>query len=229
MSAEPAASEAKFDAYANDYEALHQQVLGSSGEDSKYFTLYKLDCLKRLATPGPVLDYGCGTGNLTCELGAAFSEVHGCDPSAESLQIARGRAPGARFFGPGESALNDFYGTAVISNVLHHVPVAERERTFHELYARLKPGGQLVIFEHNPLNPLTRKVVRDCVFDDDAVLLWPRELRRRLAHAGFEQIDVNYIVFFPRFLARLRPLEPHLAWLWLGAQTMTLARRPLTR
>ena len=218
-------SQAKFDAYAESYGKLHQSVLGASGEDSEYFTQYKLDCLRRIAAEGPVLDYGCGIGGLTAHL-QSFGEVHGSDPSEESLRIARQRAPHATLWGPGQSAPSQFFATAVVSCVLHHIPPAERAAALRDVYGKLKPGGRLVVFEHNPLNPVTRKVVRDCPFDDDAILLWPGELRRRVRDAGFEQVRLEYIVFFPRFLAALRPLEPRLSWLWAGAQTMTLARKP---
>ena len=48
----------------------------------------------------------------------------------------------------------------------------------------LRPGGIAAIFEHNPLNPLTRRVVSNCVFDEDAVLLRRRRARGLLRQAG---------------------------------------------
>jgi hypothetical protein len=65
-----------------------------------------------------------------------------------------------------------------------------------------------------------------CAFDDDAVLLWPWQLRPLLRSAGFEVDRVDYIVFIPRALAKLRPLEPYLRHLALGAQTLTVATNP---
>ena len=35
----------------------------------------------------------------------------------------------------------------------------------------LKPGGILALFKHNPRNPLTQRIVSNCVFPDNAVLL----------------------------------------------------------
>ena len=89
----------------------------------------------------------------------------------------------------------------------------------------LAPGGRLFVFEHNPLNPVTRRAVAACDFDDDAVLLWPWQARRVLRSAGLRDVRLDYIVFFPRSLARLRPLEPRLAWLPLGAQVMVVGSR----
>ncbi len=65
----------------------------------------------------------------------------------------------------------------------------------------------------------------DCPFDEGAILLRPVEIVRHLRAAGFGEPKLDYIVFFPRILARLRPLEPRLGWCALGAQTMTVATR----
>ena len=55
--------------------------------------------------------------------------------------------------------------------VLHHVRPAERPRFVGELRRVVRPGGLVALFEHNPLNPLTRLAVHRCAFDGDAVLL----------------------------------------------------------
>jgi hypothetical protein len=92
----------------------------------------------------------------------------------------------------------------------------------HRVTQKLAPGGRLFVFEHNPYNPLTVQAVRACPFDDDAVLLPPGEVRALLASAGLGAVQQRFVLFFPRALARLRPLEPWLAWCPLGAQTLTL-------
>jgi 2-polyprenyl-3-methyl-5-hydroxy-6-metoxy-1,4-benzoquinol methylase len=219
---------AKFDHYAENYSELHSANVSASGESTDYFAQHKLDCLERLGiTPEtPILDYGCGIGNLTCRLVQRFDVVHGYDPSVESLRVAGQRAPGASFSNDPEAVADGRFGAAVMAGVLHHIPPAKRHQVLTTVASKLAPGGRLVVFEHNPFNPLTRKAVATCPFDDDAILLWPRELKRLLAGAGFRETRQDYIVFFPRFLARLRPLEPRLRWLFLGAQTMTVAARP---
>src|SRR5688572_27030959 len=89
----------KFDEYATRYDALRNQNITASVERLQSFPHYKLDCLKRLgaAPTPPVLDYGCGIGNVTEMLVQAYDEVHGFDPSLESLKLARERAPAATF------------------------------------------------------------------------------------------------------------------------------------
>ena len=82
-----------------------------------------------------------------------------------------------------------------------------------------------MVFEHNPLNPVTRKAVADCPFDEDAELLYPWTVTGLLRDAGLAEVALRYIVFFPRALAALRPLEPKLSRLPAGAQVMAVGVR----
>jgi hypothetical protein len=50
-------------------------------------------------------------------------------------------------------------------------------------------------------------------------------LKHVLGRAGFDAVALDYIVFFPRALAFLRPAERHLGRLPLGAQQMLRATR----
>jgi hypothetical protein len=102
--------------------------------------------------------------------------------------------------------------------VLHHVPVAERRGLLSRLRTKLRPGGRLFVFEHNPLNPLTRHAVDTCPFDENAVLIRAPKMRRRVLDAAFASATINYRIFFPHALRGLRGLEPRLTWLPLGAQ-----------
>lgn len=224
MSSQPT-EQPKFDAYARNYADLHSRNVRISGESGDYFAQHKMQCLERLEIPRDtaVLDYGCGTGSLTSKLVTRFQDVHGFDPSQESLAVARSHAPNATFSSDLERVPAAHFGLAVIANVLHHVPPPERPNVIRAIRSKLAPSGRLVVFEHNPWNPLTRRAVAICPFDDDAVLLWPGEIRKLLRSCQFGDIRQDYIVFFPRILARLRPLEPKLGWLMLGAQTMTVA------
>jgi SAM-dependent methyltransferase len=213
----------KFDAYAQDYGFLHQQSVRFSGEDVEYFARYKLDCLTRLGAEGPLLDFGCGVGNVTKVLGQTFADVTGYDPSEDSLRLARQRVPRARFSSDLGSLKDGHFGVVVLAGVLHHILPAERDPVLLNVRRKLRPRGRIVIFEHNPNNPVTRRAVRDCPFDDDAVLLPAAEVRERLRRAGFRAVMQDYIVFFPKVLSLLRPLEPRLRRVALGAQTMTTA------
>jgi hypothetical protein len=92
------------------------------------------------------------------------------------------------------------------------------------LRALLKPGGCIAVFEHNPINPVTRRLVADCAFDEDAVLLSLRETRDLLTReTGLSVRDSGYSLFFPHPLRRLRFLEAILRWLPLGGQYYVVA------
>jgi hypothetical protein len=85
-----------------------------------------------------------------------------------------------------------------------------------------KRDGLTVVFEHNPLNPLTRRVVRDCAFDEGVELLGRRELERLYRAAGLAVVEAEYLLFFPW---RADALERRLTWLPFGAQYVVAGRR----
>jgi len=132
--------------------------------------------------------------------------------------VAQRRAPSSVLHEDTAKIPDRHFECAVLSCVLHHVPLAERAELMQTVRQKLAPGGRLFIFEHNPLNPVTRRAVATCPFDHDAILLWPGESKRLMKTAGFAAVSVEYITFFPHALAALRPLEPSLSWLPLGAQ-----------
>ena len=213
--------QAEFDQYAGSYESMHAQSVSASGESPEYFAIYKQKVLERMLGTDfaqPVLDFGCGIGNLTTHLVKSFKTVHGYDPSAECVKLAEKRSPGAKFYDDPEALPQGHYGAAVLANVLHHVPPPNRPGLMKTIASVLAPGGRLVIFEHNPLNPVTRHAVAICPFDENAVLLYPTEVKRLLRGAELTKISLDYIVFFPHALAAARPIEPGLKWLPLGAQ-----------
>lgn len=219
-----------FDSYASRYDALHQDVLKSSGEESAYFAAYKADYLTRFVGEHfsnrqdvDILDFGCGIGNALPHLARVFpsARLHGVDVSGESVTIAREQNPNVQLQVMHENKIplaDASVDLVTAACVFHHIPPAERESWAREIKRVLKPGGHFFIFEHNPLNPLTQWVVKNCEFDDDAILLPRRESLNLMSEGAFKNATVSYIVFFPKFAAILRPFERRLGWLPLGAQ-----------
>jgi ubiquinone/menaquinone biosynthesis C-methylase UbiE len=177
--------EQEFDRFAQEYEQLHASVLTASGEGPAFFAAYKpADMRRHLAAAGvsrgplTLLDFGCGVGGSLPHLRREFpyAELIGADVSRKSLDIAERRYPGlARLIGLNETGampLPEASADVVFSAcVFHHIPEAEHHRILCDLHRVTKPGGSLFIFEHNPLNPLTRRVVDACAFDENAVLI----------------------------------------------------------
>jgi ubiquinone/menaquinone biosynthesis C-methylase UbiE len=220
-----------FDPYADQYDATVQSAISASGESVAFFAQLKAR-LARARAPKQVrsvLDFGCGIGNVSRALAAEFPEsgIVGTDPSSESLVTARERSPGLRFelsttVLPFEDGTFDM---AVAACVFHHIPPAERAHWMRELARVLRPGGRLIVFEHNPHNPLTRQVVRNVPFDEGVVLLRRRETRALVRESGLREHDAAYYFFFPRLLAGLRVLEPLMGWVPVGAQYLVTGER----
>ena len=210
-----------FDQYAGQYAALIAAQTSFFDRDNDYFVRYKVERAKQLAGEADaVLDFGCGIGRAMPYFRAAFpnADVAGCDPSADSLAIARRENPDCRFFPMDELAATPHFDLVLASCVFHHIAPAERQDALRYAYDRLKPGGHFVIFEHNPFNPVTQRLVSTCPFDADAVLLRMSETVRRMREAKFEIAETGYCLFFPSQLASLRPMEKYLSWLPLGGQ-----------
>ena len=149
--------------------------------------------------------------------------------SIKSLEIAAARfgqnADFVAFDGGRLPFADGTFDVAFSACVFHHIAAGEHPGLLAEMRRVLRPDGQLMIFEHNPLNPLTVHTVNTCSFDENAVLIRGRAMKQRLDRAGFRDAELRYRVFFPRMLTWLRPLENLLGWLPLGAQYYVLAKK----
>lgn len=228
--------EAEFDKFADEYRAMHAENIRLSGEDPEYFAEYKIvDIATELARDGAVarrvLDFGAGVGYsvpfFARHLPAA--RVTCLDVSRKSLEVGAAKHGAAAEFEHFDGRRIPFddgtFDVALASCVFHHIPHAEHVALLGEIRRVLAPGGRLFVFEHNPLNPLTRHAVNTCVFDEHAELVLAPTMRRRARAAGFASASVRYRIFFPHALRGLRPLEPRLKWLPLGAQYYVAARK----
>ncbi|MDP3898194.1 MAG: class I SAM-dependent methyltransferase, partial [Mesorhizobium sp.] len=102
--------------------------------------------------------------------------------------------------------------------VMHHVPATQWQQFSSEMRRILKPGGLAVVFEHNPFNPLTRRIVTDCVFDRNAVLLRPAKTKELLSGAGFSDVTARHILTIPAANRLLRTVDRAFSLLPVGAQ-----------
>lgn len=219
-----------FDQYAAEYDRTVQAAIKASGESVEHFARLKARLVaERLdgRRPNRILDFGCGIGNTTRSLAGEFPQATlvGYDQSAESIAVARTsrNANGTRieYWTDRGSRLpfaDEAFDLVFASCVFHHI-----ERTDHVSWAGeaarvLAPGGSLFVFEHNPLNPFTLRVVRTCPFDKGVRLLRAGYTAGMLHEAGFKSPQVRYYFFFPKVLRVLRPTERYLGSVPLGAQ-----------
>jgi SAM-dependent methyltransferase len=228
--------EVEFDKFADEYRDLHAANIKLSGENPEYFAEYKIaDIAAELeldrAVARTALDFGAGVGYsvpfFARHLPAA--RVTCLDVSRKSLELGAARHGAAaefrHFDGRSIPYPDGTFDVALASCVFHHIPHDEHVALLAEIRRVLAPHGRLFIFEHNPLNPLTRHAVNTCVFVEHAELVRAPTMRRRVRDAGFSDARVRYRIFFPHVLRGLRPLETKLAWLPLGAQYYVAARK----
>jgi len=221
-----------FDSFAANYQELVTENIRITGETSDYFAAYKAKYIARkiaLRQGSRILDYGCGVGLLAEHLMKVLpgGQVDGFDVSQESIGRVSEHLRVQGTFTTNLDALDRTYELIVLSNVLHHVTPADRQDLICKAGSRLALGGKLVIFEHNPINPLTRWAVSQCPFDEDAVLLPTRETREYFRRRELQMLWRDYIVFFPRWVKWFRPFEPFLQWCPVGAQYAVVAHRIL--
>ena len=226
----------EFDKHAGGYAEMMERSLAPIGGFDEYYTRRKVEHVAAAVSGSRVaslVDFGCGIGSTIGLLRAAFPEarIAGTDVSAGSLAEAARRHPGEAFHVLDESFARSHeraFDVAYVANVFHHVPPASRIAVMRQVSGLLAPGGRLFFFEHNPYNPLTRWVVSRCEFDEDAILLAPREARELARGAGLDCGALRYLLFFPPRLAALARAEAALGWLPAGAQYCLEARKPAT-
>ena len=117
------------------------------------------------------------------------------------------------------------YDLIFSAGVFHHIPHNDHAKIINKLYSLLNPGGKLVIWEHNPLNPVTQKIVKDCPFDKEAILIPSKTLKYQFNRASLSNVQIIYTTFFPRFLSFLNFLDPYLGWLPLGGQYLAIGQK----
>ena len=218
-----------FDAYADDYESLLQDQLAFFSNDRGYFSNHKAAIASTLFDQPPprILDFGCGIGLSLPYLNRYFpqSELFATDVSEKSLEHVR-RTHGFATVLNNQDVDGLTFDLIFIAGVFHHIAPGERNAVIRRLKNLLSNDGKLCIFDHNPYNPVTQRMVSTCPFDEDAVLLTRQEMCGLLTQqAGLTVHAKRYCLFFPEPLKALTPLEKLLGWLPLGGQYYVVAGR----
>ena len=218
-----------FDEYADEYESLLQDQLAFFSNDRGYFPNHKAAIAATLfnGPPRSILDFGCGIGSSLPFLHKYFpsSDLFATDVSEKSLEHVRRTHSFATVLN-NEEVDSRTFDLVFIAGVFHHIAPSERSAVIQRLERLLSDEGKLCIFDHNPYNPVTQRMVSTCPFDEDAVLLTRQEMCGLLTQqAGLTVHSKKYCLFFPESLKALTPLEKLLGWLPLGGQYYVVAGR----
>jgi SAM-dependent methyltransferase len=153
---------------------------------------------------GVVLDVGCGTGRLGAVIAGEGYDVFGADLSPEMVRKARERGL-AGAYAAVTTALpfaDNCFDLVLTVATLHHLETPERvARTVSELGRVAKPGGFVLLWDHNPSNPywpiLMKRVPQD---SGDERLVPLSELLAAVRAAGLAPYRTFRSGFTPDFL-----------------------------
>ena len=217
-----------FDNYAEAYNqkmADQHKMFGDVG----YYSEHKANIVAKFSQSikGNVLEFGCGIGNNLPVLKKLLksNNFFGADISDKSLEVASSRIDGVEFIADRDlEALGLKFDLIFIAGVFHHIGPALRKGVISRLKTLLSEKGYIVVFDHNPYNPITRHMVSTCEFDEDAVLLTRNEINGLFLEAGFQVHESKYTLFFPERLSFMSGIEKAIGWLPLGGQYYSVYR-----
>jgi SAM-dependent methyltransferase len=196
-----------FDSFAESYEHEVAAAIRFAGIPHRFFLQAKLDHMletlrRRFENLCRVraLDLGCGTGLIDQLLKVHLPKLVGVDTSEKVLQAAKFRNPEIDYRHLTGDVLpfgDRSFDVVFAICVWHHVPPARWRNFLSEISRILAADGVLLIYEHNPWNPLTRVAVSRCAFDADSVLLTARQAAKNIRSAGFGNVTTDYLLFLP--------------------------------
>ena len=140
------------------YQAYSTQHAGCGGDEAAAL-VYRRDIRPLLPSPaaGPVVDLGCGRGEIVRLLQADGFDAEGIDISPEQAALAR--AAGVARIHQGDfrailAAHPAHYAAITATDLLEHLTKPEVLRTFDDVVTALAPGGVFVGRVPNAVSPL---------------------------------------------------------------------------
>jgi len=172
------------------YEAYASQHVGSGGDEAAAL-VYRRDIRPLLPSPaaGPVVDLGCGRGELVRLLETDGFDAEGIDISPEQAALAH--AAGVPRVRQGDfrtilAAQPAHYVAITATDLLEHLTKPEVLQTFDDAAAALAPGGVFVGRVPNAISPLGGHI-RNGDFTHQTSFT-ARSIRQLAAAAGFDSV-----------------------------------------
>src|SRR5919197_1059553 len=173
-----------------DYFAFEARMRGRSEEIRERQRAYVDD----FRDAAPVLDVGCGRGELVGLLREAGVEVRGVDADADMVAFARGEGlpvEQADLLAYLEGTADGSLGGVFAGQVVEHLPPPALVHLLELATAKLRSGGLFVAETINPLSPLALRYY----FSDltHAQPLVPETLELLAQQAGFRETELRYL------------------------------------
>jgi SAM-dependent methyltransferase len=204
MSATPRSVEqTNFDAIAGIYDAVFPPHV-----IEHYLRRRASYVLRHAAAQGQsALDVGAGTGLLAERLSDLGLGVVALDPFPRMLGQLRCRRPDIETVvahGDDIPFPDDGFDLTYSVAVMHHIAdPAQVRRTLAEMIRVTRPGGHILVWDHNPLNPYWSLLMRRVPQDTGTERLVPLpELVAGLREAGADTVRAERLGFMPDFVPR---------------------------
>jgi SAM-dependent methyltransferase len=224
-----------FDDHADSYESSIETAIAFAGQKHDVYLEAKAQHLvelveRHVGSPADLraLDVGCGVGLVDRLLAGTFQSLDGVDVSQAVLERAAKENPWVHYVESNGDSLpfaDGVFDVTFAMCVLHHVEAPERSAFARELARVTAPRGLVAVFEHNPLNPLTRLVVKRCRLDEGVQLIGGRACGRLLESAGLSPVESRYILLVPWRVAFWRAIETSFRSVPIGAQYFVAAMK----
>jgi SAM-dependent methyltransferase len=173
-----------------DYFAFESRMRGSVESIRERQRRYVDD----FRSAAPVLDVGCGRGELLALLREAGIEARGIDADADMVAYARGeeldveQADLVQYL---EGLEDRSLGGIFMGQVVEHLPAATLVHALRLAAAKLRPGGLLVAETINPLSPIAlRNYFADLTHAQPLV---PETLELLARQAGFAESEIRFL------------------------------------
>jgi SAM-dependent methyltransferase len=173
-----------------DYFAFESRMRGSVDAIRERQRRY-VDDFRRAA---PVLDVGCGRGELLTLLREAGIDARGIDADADMVAYARGEGldvEHADLVEYLERQADRTLGGIFMGQVVEHLPAAALVHALRLAALKLRPGGVLVAETINPLSPIAlRNYFADLTHAQPLV---PETLELLARQAGFAETELRFL------------------------------------